>query len=149
MSRDKVRSGARSESGSWIERASPGGLQQAGWVQSSHTTCLSTCSQGGGSTCWGNSEELPELCPGWGCCILAREDRGLAGSSVEGEAAGQPWWSWERSRLAGGGVSDGWVGRPGRASVLVGAPRPHVGPLALGRMPGWTPENWENLRSWA
>ena len=31
---------------------------------------------------------------------------------------------------------------------LVGAPRPHVGPVVLGKMPGWT-QNWENLRSWA
>lgn len=92
-------------------------------------------------------KKLPELCPGWGCCILAREDRGLAGSSVGGEAAGQPWWSWERSRLAGGGVSDGCG--PGRASVAGGGTQASRGASGLGEDARMDSENWENLRSWA
>lgn len=29
-------------------------------------------------------KKLSELCPGWGCCILAREDLGLLGALLEG-----------------------------------------------------------------
>lgn len=91
-------------------------------------------------------KKLPELCPGWGCCIPAREDRGPAGSFVEGEAAGQPQWSWERSRLAGGGVNDGCG--PGRASMAGGDTPASQGACGLGEDAGVDSENWENLGSW-
>ena len=80
--------GSRSESGSWTEAGkggeSPGGSPAGRLGPVPPTTCLSTCSQGGGSTCWAKVKKLPELCPVWGCCIPAREDRGPTGSSVWG-----------------------------------------------------------------
>ena len=60
-------SGSRSELGSRIEAGKGGaslGGSPAGRLGPVHpTTCLSTCSQGGGSTCWGNGEEVARALP--------------------------------------------------------------------------------------
>lgn len=59
--------GSRSESGSWTEAGkggeSPGGSPAGRLGPVPPTTCLSTCSQGGGSTCWGKGEEAARALP--------------------------------------------------------------------------------------